>query len=155
VPIPQALKEFIDSCQWTFAKTMPEWPHEYIVRKRVDENLFVRLVRHIRANGYEEKFYEKTITYYDDRGIIYWTMGAPIDETTIINRCRKEDSYEHRKLKGTLPESKALAADHEIAGETIQPARSVPDLGTESAFQSLTTRWSRESRTRLDDVLKG
>jgi hypothetical protein len=106
VSLPTVLQEFIDSMQWTFAKTMPEWPHEYIVRGRVDEDLFVRLIRHIRANGYESKFYQQRITYYDDRGMIYWTMGAPIEETTIINRCRKEDSYESRLLKGSLPESK-------------------------------------------------
>ena len=93
IALPDALREFIDSLQWTFAKTMPEWPHEYIVRERVDENLFVQLVRHIRANGYEGKFYRKSITYYDDGGLVYWTMGAPLEETIIINRCRKENSY--------------------------------------------------------------
>ena len=107
IALPDALREFIDSSQWTFAKTMPEWPHEYIVRERVDENLFVRLVRHIRANGYEGKFYRKSITYYDNGGLVYWTMGAPLEETIIINRCRKENSYEYRLLKGTLPESKS------------------------------------------------
>jgi len=111
--LPDALREFIDSSQWTFAKTMPEWPHEYIVRERVDETLFVQLVRHIRANGYEGKFYRKSITYYDDDddddgGLVYWTMGAPLEETIIINRCRKENSYEYRLLKGTLPESKSI-----------------------------------------------
>ncbi len=85
---------------------MLEWPHEYIVRELVDENLFVLLVCHIRANGYEGKFYQKSITYYDDGGLVYWTMGAPLEETTIINRCRKEDSYEERLLKGTLPSHK-------------------------------------------------
>lgn len=103
VALPNALQEFIDSTQWTFAKTMPEWPHEYIVRKQVDEDLFVRLVRHIQERGYEGKFYQESITYYDDRGMIYWTMGAPLEETIIINRCRKENSYESRLLKGTLP----------------------------------------------------
>ncbi len=107
VALPDDLREFIDSSQWTFAKTMPEWPHEYIVRERVDESLFVRLVRHIRANGYEAKFYRKSITYYDDRGLIYWTMGAPLEETIIINRCKKEDSYDYRLLNGTLPKSKS------------------------------------------------
>jgi len=29
-------------------------------------------------------------------------MGAPLEETTIINRCRKEDTYEYRLLNGTL-----------------------------------------------------
>jgi hypothetical protein len=86
------LREFIDSSVWSFAKTMPEWPHEYIVRERVDENLFVRLVRHIRANGHEGKFYRKSITYYDDGGLVYWTMGAPLEETIIVNRCRRARS---------------------------------------------------------------
>lgn len=104
-PLPADLREFIDSCEWTFARTMPEWPHEYIVRERVDEDLFVKLVQHIRSNGYEGKFYRKSITYYDADGMTYWTMGEPIEETVIINRCRKEDTYEQRLLKGTLPES--------------------------------------------------
>ena len=49
------------------------------------------------------KFYQTSFTYYDYRGMVYWTMGAPLEETTIINRCRKEDSYESRLMKGTLP----------------------------------------------------
>ena len=104
VPLQNALQEFIDSVQWAFDKTMPEWPHEYIVRDQVDEDLFVMLVQHIRSQGYENKFFEKAFTYYDHRGMVYWTMGEPLGETTIINRCRKEDSYESRRLKDTLPE---------------------------------------------------
>ncbi len=48
--------------------------------------------------------YNKPITYYDHEGRVYWTMGAPIEETTIINRCLKEDSYESRQKSGTLPD---------------------------------------------------
>ena len=110
VPLPSVLQEFIDSIQWTFAMTIPEWPHEYIVRDRGDENLFMMLVQHIRSQGYESKFYQTIFTYYDYRGMVYWTMGAPIEETTIINRCRKEDSYESRRLNGTLPKSKDIDA---------------------------------------------
>ena len=102
--LPDALREFISAVKWTFAKTMPRWPHEYIVRERVDENLFVQLVRYIRANGYQGNFYKKDITYYDDDGRVYWTMGAPIEETIIINRCKKEDSYEYRLSTGNLPD---------------------------------------------------
>jgi len=122
VTLPDVLREFIDSTRWTFAKMMPEWPHEYIVRGRVDEDLFVRLVRHIREHGYEGKFYLKSITYYDDRGMVYWTMGAPVDETIIVNRCRKEDSYEYRLLKGTLPESKGTGAEQAGAGDDLRRA---------------------------------
>ena len=63
------------------------------------------LVQHIRSQGYEGKFYEKTFTYYDYAEMVYWTMGEPLGETTIINRCRKEDTYESRWLNGTLPGS--------------------------------------------------
>jgi hypothetical protein len=97
------LLEFIQSVEWTSAKTMPEWPHEYIVRERVDEILFVKLVKHIRNFGYEGQFYSKPITYFDYDGMTYWTMGAPIGETIIINRCRKEDTFEERKREGRLP----------------------------------------------------
>ncbi|MDZ4806432.1 MAG: hypothetical protein SGI90_16380 [Candidatus Eisenbacteria bacterium] len=90
--------------RWTYAKTLPAWPHEYLVRERVDEELFERLVTHIRSNGYEGRFYQKTITYYEEDGLLYWTMGAPLDETIIINRCRKEASFEYLAKHGKLPD---------------------------------------------------
>ena len=100
---PEHVRAFIDRERWTFAKTMPEWPHEYLVRNRVDETLFVATVVHIRTYGYEGAFYLRPITYFDEGDGVYWTMGAPIAETTIINRCRKQDTYEARKKAGTLP----------------------------------------------------
>jgi hypothetical protein len=106
VELPEALSKFIDSQKWTFAKTMPLWPHEYIVRRNVDERLFVQLVEHIRAYGYAGNFYNQPITYFDHAGMTYWTMGAPIEETIIINRCRKEDTYSERLKRGDLPVEK-------------------------------------------------
>jgi hypothetical protein len=86
-----------------FAKTMPKWPHEYLVRHRVDEQLFEALVTHIRAHGYEGRFYRRLITYYEEDGLVYWTMGAPLAATTIINRCKATDAYEARLAAGSLP----------------------------------------------------
>ena len=71
----------------------------------------MRLARHIREHGYVGRFYRKHVTYYEDRGMVYWTMGAPLDETTIINRCRREDTYERRLLNGTLPQAKRAGAE--------------------------------------------
>jgi len=102
-PLPEDLKCFTSEERWTYAKTMPAWPHEYLVRERVNGELFVRLVMHIRANGYDGRFYQKPIRYYHEDGWVYWTMGASIDATTIINRCRKEHSFEYRSAHGTLP----------------------------------------------------
>jgi hypothetical protein len=101
---PTELLQFIVSEKWTFAKTYATtWPHEYIVRDRVDEGLFVKLVEYIRANGYQGDFYKKEITYYDEDGLVYWTMGASVDETIIVNRCRREQTYAYRKAHDDLP----------------------------------------------------
>ena len=41
--LPPNLKAFVDREAWTFAKTYAKtWPHEYLVRDRVDEDLFVQ-----------------------------------------------------------------------------------------------------------------
>ena len=98
------LKNFIVNSKWIFAKTYAAtWPHHYIVRDRVDEALFINLVKHIRCFGYEAPFYNKKYTYFEEEGYVYWTMGAPIEETTIINRCSKENTFEYRLKIGTLP----------------------------------------------------
>lgn len=99
------LKNFIDKAEWVFAKTYADtWPHHYIVRDKVDESLFLTMVRHIRKFGYEGRFYKKKIIYFEEDSLVYWTMGAAVDQTTIINRCPKENTYEYRLRAGTLPE---------------------------------------------------
>ncbi len=102
--LPDRLRKFIDESVWVFAKTYADtWPHEYIVRDKVDNGLFVELVNYIRSHGYIGKFYERDFTYFEDRGKVYWTMGEPIDETTVINRCDMEQTYEYRLAHNDLP----------------------------------------------------
>jgi hypothetical protein len=103
VEFPAELRAFVNEQTWTFAKTMPEWPHEYIVRDRVDEELFERLVVHIRTHGHDGCFFEKVLIYYEEAGLVYWTMGAPLRETTIVNRCTRDSTYEYRLRHGALP----------------------------------------------------
>lgn len=100
---PADLRAFVDAQQWAFARTMPQWPHEYLVRDRVDEGLFERLVVHIRSPGYEGRFYDRPITYYQEAGLVYWTMGAPLSEMTVVNRCLSEDTYEARLARDDRP----------------------------------------------------
>ena len=105
--LSEKLCAFIANEKWTFAKTYADtWPHEYIVRERVDEDLFVELVLHIRKCGYEGQFYSKKIIYFDQDGYTHWTMGAPIEETIIINRCPIEEGYMYKLKNGTLPNYK-------------------------------------------------
>ena len=108
---PPELETFVNQQEWTFAETYAStWPHEYLVRDRVDEQLFTRLVQHIRTFGREESFYSKRFTYFHEAGMVYWTMGEPIGETTLVNRCREDQTYEYRLRHGTLPESSATPA---------------------------------------------
>lgn len=62
--LTENLKNFVRNESWTYAKTMPEWPHEYIVRRKVNEFLFIELVGYIRENGYQVAFYDKSLTYF-------------------------------------------------------------------------------------------
>ena len=85
---------YIAKVRWQFAKTMPQWPHEYTVREwRPDlEQEFVDFVVLIRREGIVEPWpadspsprYQHSYLGID--GWDYWTMSAPIPETTVINR---------------------------------------------------------------------
>ncbi len=89
-------RDYIADVRWQFAKTMPQWPHEYTVRGwRPDlDELFAAFVELIRHRGdvkpwprdSEQPRYHHTYLVID--GWQYWTMGAPTDETTVINRAR-------------------------------------------------------------------
>lgn len=81
-------REYIAGSRWKFAKTMAHIPHEYTVRDWAPwrEPLFEEAVMFIRANGYEQNFFRKTFLYYDVDDKQYWTMGAPLNETVLINR---------------------------------------------------------------------
>lgn len=72
---------------WIFAKTMPENPHWYTLKKQWgDDDEFVETVKVMRQYGYKEKFRRSWYTMFDINDMKYWTMGAPLDQTILINR---------------------------------------------------------------------
>lgn len=101
----QELKDFIANANWIFAKTYAStWPHEYILLKDVaNKDLFYSLVKLIKKEGYLGKFYSKELTYYDFDNKVYWTMDDTLENTTLINRCDKDSTYEIREKEGRLP----------------------------------------------------
>lgn len=82
------LREHLAEHRWIYAKTMPENPHEYTLREDWDEDLFVRVVEYIREHGYESWYRKRRYIYLDAGEHFYWTMGAPIAVTILINRKR-------------------------------------------------------------------
>ena len=89
------IRDFVSRYTWTFAKTYADFaPHEYYVKEKLDDQgqeTFVWFVEFIRDYGFECKFAGKTHTYYELDGYYYWTMGDPVEETIILNRCKVED----------------------------------------------------------------
>ena len=79
----------IDSFSFVFAKTMPQSPHWYSVRKNENADVnFNKVVQFIRDNGYVTQFKGRDYTCFNYNGFQYWTMGAPVHETTILNRAK-------------------------------------------------------------------
>ncbi|MGP8160103.1 MAG: hypothetical protein ACLQGJ_02595 [Candidatus Dormibacteria bacterium] len=89
-------RAYIGKVRWQFARTMPQWPHEYTVREwRLDLELdFLEFAALIRREGTVKPWPREADrpryhhTYLELDGWEYWTMGAPLSETTVINRAR-------------------------------------------------------------------
>ena len=89
-------RRYFASVRWQFASTMPQWPHEYTVRRWRPEldGTFLDMVRLIREAGVVKPWPRDSATpryrhtYLELDGWQYWTMGEPIEETLLINRCR-------------------------------------------------------------------
>ena len=87
------LRGFFDKQSWIFAKTYAnKAPHEYIVRDKcpLTDEEFVYFVNMQREYGVKEHWGKYYFPYLYVDNYKYWTMGAPIDETIIINRAKVE-----------------------------------------------------------------
>lgn len=83
-----------DDLNWTFAKTMKDSPHSYVIRdKDLPAESFERAVRVIRTFGEPGKFYSKTHIYLTHGEEKWWTMGAPVWKTKVINVATVGQSY--------------------------------------------------------------
>jgi SAM-dependent methyltransferase len=76
---------------WRLATTMPHNPHHYTQRAKwpsvgLSDAHFVRAVEYLRAAGYRARFEGRAYTQLDVNEHFYWTMGAPLDQTILINR---------------------------------------------------------------------
>ncbi len=90
----EKVNELLNNAIFTFAKSMPNIPHEYTHRNKwINDKDFVDVVLFIRENGIKEKFYKIYFVYYYSNGYKYWTMGNPVcytdrSKTYIINRAK-------------------------------------------------------------------
>ena len=85
----EEIRGFVSGSPWKFAKTMPSSPHWYTLRSAAgDDGSFVCFVQAIRSKGEKRRHGGRSYVYLDIDGFEYWTMGAPIAETILINRAK-------------------------------------------------------------------
>lgn len=119
------LHEMIARCKWTFAKSMPFAPHEYIVKDKcpLSKEEFEYFVTMQRQFGIKERWgkYNNSYLYIDDYK--YWTMGAPLEQTTVINRARVKILSEAMELHNEIERIK-----QEVEEKLPRQVNSILDL---------------------------
>jgi hypothetical protein len=93
-------RSYIAEVRWQFAKTMPQWPHEYTVRDWRPElnDTFEAFARFTRSDGVVKPWPADSPTpryhhrYLEIDGWDYWIMDGTIEATGVINRARLDDT---------------------------------------------------------------
>lgn len=88
--------ELLLAQEYIFAKSMPQHPHSYALRKNWVGEHFEAVVQFMRDNSYTEYFQKKPYKMFGLNGNKYWTMGAPLSQTILINRasCVNHNEYD-------------------------------------------------------------
>jgi hypothetical protein len=83
----EQLREAVNGLPFRFAKTMPQWPHWYVVRAPENEEIYVALFNAIREHGYDQKFRGRPQRYLElGDGYKYWAMTTFLPASRVINR---------------------------------------------------------------------
>lgn len=78
---------WLGSRRWIFAKSRPNNPHSYALRREADnEAMSEAVVEHIREFGQPYPWWGSVYLQYVAGNHAYWTMGARPQETVLINR---------------------------------------------------------------------
>jgi hypothetical protein len=97
---------FAGQAEWRFAKSIPTWPHFYIVEENLpDQAAFRRAKAFVRTSGYGGKFFDMDVFYFDADGWTYWAspLANPPESQYMLNKCKTEYSYESCVRSGSLP----------------------------------------------------
>ena len=96
-----SIRAVIDTLSFRFARTMPEIPHEYVVRNPDNEAAYVALFRAIIEHGVDDRWAGRRYRYlYPGDGWKYWAMTTELQESRVINRARLEDDLERSRREG-------------------------------------------------------
>ncbi|MCX6923369.1 MAG: PD-(D/E)XK nuclease family protein, partial [Verrucomicrobia bacterium] len=97
---------FVSQAEWRFAKSVPNWPHFYIVEQDLPNQADFQAAKvFIRESGYGGKFYDMDVVYLNADGWTYWAspLAKPSESQYMLNRCKTECTYESLAKSGGLP----------------------------------------------------
>lgn len=80
------VENFIDRLSWTFAKTMPETPHYYIVKDYLpieDQETFTNFGKYINEKGHQESFESIIYNYLNIGNYKYWMIDNILNRAEI------------------------------------------------------------------------
>jgi hypothetical protein len=96
-PAPAAIYP-IAALTFRVAKTMPEIPHEYVVRTPENEEAYVALFNLIIEHGVHEMWRGRKYQYwYPGDGWKYWRMDDDIRYSRVLNRARHTTEQQPQK----------------------------------------------------------
>ena len=83
----EEITAYISKVYW---RTSKDVSHQYTLASWNPElsDVFKKFVIHIRQHGYIDKFMGLEYTYFNVGDYQYWSMGAPLEETILINRAK-------------------------------------------------------------------
>ena len=131
--IEQRIRGYISRCEWKWAKTYANIPHEYIVRFKgsLTDREFVDFVKAQREYGTVQQWGKYMFPYLFIDGYKYWTMGSPIPETTVINRQKLFSEYYQiaNRYETLFKDTASLEQNQRIADMLYGIEGSILDLG--------------------------
>jgi hypothetical protein len=81
--------KLVEGLKFVTAKSMPNIPHQYVVRNPQNEEQYANLFHTVKEHGTWEKFYSKQYQYlYLNDGYKYWVMADDLRDSKIINRAK-------------------------------------------------------------------
>lgn len=83
---------------WQIAKTMPENPHWYTLRKNWHPDEFEWTFEAIKKYGYTEYFYSTPYKYFDVNGFQHWVMNEPAEKAILMNKAKLDYDCEYDKV---------------------------------------------------------
>ena len=97
-------RAYINSMEWKFAKSMPQWPHWYVLREDGSAREFDFVNRLIKKFGYTDEWGSRTKYSFVLGRFKYWVdedclnRGAPISNEEVRKRGSKYAARHGKKI---------------------------------------------------------